>query len=295
MAKDNYYKTLGLEDYCDDEERIKEAYERLNRSRDELADDRVEKLDSAYEVLSDAGKKFLYDNDLKEDNDYTDRSTLVDISSDEGDGHSYLSDYSDEIGTIGYPEKKSSKGILKVLVIVIIVAVLIAAVSVFLNVRSGSKEVNEPAPEPVTEVDTGYEGLEEMYVSNGAVFVNPEDEAPCEITVRTSGTNDYYIYLKDLTHNGRNDTAFYVQGGEEATVNMALGSYQLYYASGDKWYGSKYKFGEKTVYATSDEVLEFTSSEENGQTYYDVWTIDLHPVENGNMTSDMISGDQFPG
>lgn len=70
---DNYYQILGLENFCEDEKMIKNAYrnqvkyfhpDAKNVSK-QIAEEKTKKLNVAYDVLSDANKKYQYDQQLR--------------------------------------------------------------------------------------------------------------------------------------------------------------------------------------------------------------------------------------
>lgn len=70
---ENYYKVLGLPDYCNDQDQIKKAYRTQvkyyhpdsKNVSPEIAEEQTRKINAAYDVLSDANKKAQYDNQLR--------------------------------------------------------------------------------------------------------------------------------------------------------------------------------------------------------------------------------------
>jgi len=85
----------------------------------------------------------------------------------------------------------------------------------------------------------------------------------------------------------------FVQAGAFAEVKVPIGSYEVRYASGDKWYGKEHLFGPTTAYSKADENFRF--SEEVTSTGYttDVWSITLYKVQNGNLSTSTIDSSQF--
>ena len=83
---------------------------------------------------------------------------------------------------------------------------------------------------------------------------------------------------------------FYIRGGESIELNLPLGIYEIYYATGKTWYGEEYLFGKDTVYHKCEGTFAFTESEED----YNGWIIELLPVENGDLATDIIDQSQFP-
>lgn len=70
---ENYYKLLGLPDYCEDQDQIKKAYRQQvkfyhpdsHNVSPEIAEEKTRKINAAYDVLSDPNKKYQYDNQLR--------------------------------------------------------------------------------------------------------------------------------------------------------------------------------------------------------------------------------------
>lgn len=81
----------------------------------------------------------------------------------------------------------------------------------------------------------------------------------------------------------------FVRGGERTRINVPLGSYQVKYASGDKWYGYEYLFGLSTNYSRAKEVFRFDFD----GTQYTGYTITLYQVANGNLQTESIPKSSF--
>ncbi|MEE0945038.1 MAG: Ig-like domain-containing protein [Clostridia bacterium] len=131
--------------------------------------------------------------------------------------------------------------------------------------------------------------LTPVYVRNGEVIVSPQRRGLPEVTVNAPNNADCYVYLKNI-YNSNNNVAFYVKSGSSATVNVPTGTYELYYATGETWYGQKYKFGKATSFYKSDNN---TILSENSR-YYDVVEFTLYAVSNGNMHTETIDETEFP-
>lgn len=123
---------------------------------------------------------------------------------------------------------------------------------------------------------------------NGHILSENGDERIAPLSIKTSGTGYYFIKLKDALTK---DTvlSFFLHGGKTADIDAPLGTYELYYTSGEEWYGTVDLFGEHTHYAKADELFEFY--EEDG--YVNGWTVTLYPVQNGNLSTSEISPDEF--
>lgn len=138
---------------------------------------------------------------------------------------------------------------------------------------------------------------EELYgivaVENGEILTEPLAEAVAPLTIKTSGAGGYYIRLEplgDLEAQLFNLMAFYVEGGNNAEVLVPLGTYEIYYATGETWFGETYYFGMNTQYYKCDETFEFTQDPQTVTGY----TLTLYPVTGGNMDTDPISKEDFP-
>lgn len=154
-----------------------------------------------------------------------------------------------------------------------------------------SKPKATPAPTPT---------LQPVTIQNGAIVKDTDLEKLAPFTVEASGASNYYVYLKCLNYlsgsstlpslSGKGDLSFYVASGKTADVLVPLGNYEVYYATGDTWYGADHKFGSSTKYYKCDSKFMFSRSLSG----YEGWTVTLYPVQNGNMETDKISAAAFP-
>ena len=143
---------------------------------------------------------------------------------------------------------------------------------------------------------------------NGRVFIQSSYSGTCPLTINADKKSDCYVYLEYVgpskqSREGRtriqgrlqeDDIAFYVSAGNSVEIDIPVGIYKFYYATGKNnvFYGTKYLFGEgnKTQYYLSDEKLEFWFD----GTYYNGHTITLYLVENGNFDTDPVKESDFP-
>lgn len=140
----------------------------------------------------------------------------------------------------------------------------------------------------ITESTT--EGLPAPYKpKNGQVFLKPRASALAPLTIETIGTGGYFFYLKNISDDNAN-MSFYVTAGKTVDVEVPLGTYIIYYATGSTWYGTDYLFGPGTVYRKFNGVFSFTSDSSG----YSGWTIQLQPVTDGNLDSEYINESEFP-
>lgn len=120
-------------------------------------------------------------------------------------------------------------------------------------------------------------------------FCNQKEKKIAPLEIETPKNRDCYFILKSKSTR-YNDMKFYGRAGLTVSLDVPLGEYELYYATGDTWYGTKHLFGEDTVYQKCDAVLEFTT--EDGY----VWghTLTLYSVSGGNMDTVKLSEEDFP-
>lgn len=179
--------------------------------------------------------------------------------------------------------------------IIITVAAVIACQSIYLIGRSSTKETsgstvkNSTAKQSYTTPPAANSLIEHDRPKNGYVFEHPAGDMVAPLTVKTSGTDDYYVALKHTTTSSKN-MSFYVRGGSTVTIDVPLGVYEIYYASGSAWYGKDDLFGTDTAYYKCEDVFPFTASGDG----YDGWTLTLYPVANGNLETDAIDPEEFP-
>lgn len=128
------------------------------------------------------------------------------------------------------------------------------------------------------------------YPENGAPLYNYCDpsERVAPLTIKTRGDDAYYVKLVSR-HNPNHWVAFFVRPNQTAEYLMPLGDFELRYASGRVWYGSKFFFGSDTVYSKANDILSFSLDGD----YYSGHTITLYPVSNGNMSTKEISEEYF--
>ncbi len=131
--------------------------------------------------------------------------------------------------------------------------------------------------------------LEPVFVQNGEMIISPQRQGSPEVTVNSPQESNCYVYLKNV-YNEKNDVSFYVGAGQSVTVNVPAGTYELYYATGETWYGEKYKFGKETNYSKADEYTTLSESYSS----YDIVEFTLYAVPNGNMHTENIDESEFP-
>ncbi len=121
-------------------------------------------------------------------------------------------------------------------------------------------------------------------------LISPKGKCEAPVTVHASKTASCYVYFKNDS-NSDNDFSIFVSKGDTAKVEAPLGNYTMYYASGDTWYGTDYKFGVGTSYYKADSNFKFYTS---GLYVYGT-EVTLYTVVGGNMEVTKINEWEFPG
>lgn len=123
---------------------------------------------------------------------------------------------------------------------------------------------------------------------SGEVLYHDQQDRVAPFTIETSGSGYYVVKLKDHI-SGVDVLCVFIHAGDTVDVDVPLGDFDLFYASGDVWYGLKCLFGDATVCSKSTSLFDF--SEIDG--YVSGWTVTLYPVYNGNMQTVSIGIDEF--
>lgn len=201
---------------------------------------------------------------------------------------------------------KSSRNLNAVCVILLIASVFLNAFLLLCRLPSGkSVSANSTPAEPsASDVKPPSEYAQEtpllpqynyipVPISNGQMIKEPPGEALAPLTVDTQAGKNYYIYLEPCLNPGilLSSMSFYIEGGKSADVLVPLGNYKLYYATGSVWYGESILFGEETACYECDDLFQFYEEEQS----YMGWTVKLYPQTSGNLDTDPIPIDEFPG
>lgn len=183
------------------------------------------------------------------------------------------------------------------------------------SVPQTSSSVTTPVVTPTvaTPAVTPTNAPAPVSVYNGKQFIVSAYEGTCPFEVKADSNSNFYIYLdyqyaatnsttaRELTISARalakrlnrpyeNDIAFYLAKGQSYEIDVPVGVYKLYYATGDIFYGTEELFGSTSKFYSSDDLLNFYSTSE----YYNGHTITLYSVTNGNFDTDNIPESKFP-
>lgn len=200
-------------------------------------------------------------------------------------------------------EKENKRKRQRTRIVVVILAVIIGlGLWVY---QTGLTDSNS-STKKTTSVTTQNTQLTPVSTYNGKIIIATEYVETCPFTVIADSNADYYIYLDyqrapTYSAEGRkakstaklpyeSDIAFIVKAGKQVSIDVPIGIYKLYYATGTTFYGSKELFGSKTSCYEADELLSFYLS----GNYYNGHTITLKSTYNGNFDTDKISESSFP-
>ncbi len=79
--------------------------------------------------------------------------------------------------------------------------------------------------------------------------------APFTILARNDGKH-YYLKLLNAS-NGSETLSAFLRSGSTYNEHVPIGKYELKYAVGETWYGTRWLFGPKTIFRKLDQVFEF--------------------------------------
>ena len=175
------------------------------------------------------------------------------------------------------------------------VLILLALVPVIFS--SDDEPADFPDPPASSEVGSSESdnggalvSLTPQLVRNGQIIEAPLSEGLAPLGVTTPTGKNCYVYLSSLEGSSYKNTGFYVEADQFAEVLVPLGLYEIYYATGDVWYGPDYLFGEDTRRYQCEGTFRFYDDGE----YYQGWTLELYLQDNGNMDSDPIDASDWP-
>ena len=117
---------------------------------------------------------------------------------------------------------------------------------------------------------------------NGEVLSGMEYKRCSKITITAQENVSYLVKLKNAFGDER--LSFYVRAGKTVTLGVPNEDMYVYFASGDKWYGTEYLFGVDTKYTKDEEIKEFSNSG---------WEYDLSPLNDGSFQATTIAPEEF--
>ena len=110
------------------------------------------------------------------------------------------------------------------------------------------------------------------------------------MTIATrSGGGHYFVKLRTVGTRELVAEVF-VREGQQASIKVPLGTYELTYATGRTWYGRKGDFfGPETRYAKADDTFTFRVDGNQILGY----TIELYLQSYGNLETESMSAREF--
>ena len=134
-------------------------------------------------------------------------------------------------------------------------------------------------------------GTVNYFISKSTVdnAINNQDYGPLSIKVPI-GSDNYYILLKKRS-GGSNSKylSIFIHPGKTVETKVPFGDYDLYYATGEIWYGEDYLFGPNTEFYQADNVFKFYLQGDHmiGS------TVELIKQQFGNLDTKSASADDF--
>ncbi|MEL7604349.1 MAG: hypothetical protein AAGU77_14420, partial [Bacillota bacterium] len=151
-------------------------------------------------------------------------------------------------------------------------AATVSAVAMTVESASPTATVTaRPTPTPFYQPVLSFPAGATVYYAKGDKLV------PLDIETSADSDRFYYVVLADAS-TGEKAVAVYIEAGQTIEIDVPLGKYKLYYASGTVWYGNVYLFGPDGTCSTSNTTFNFY---ERGSFYYG-HTVTLYPVSGEN-------------
>lgn len=128
---------------------------------------------------------------------------------------------------------------------------------------------------------------------NGAILQSPRTEKVAPFSVTAPADVDCLVHLYRNV-NSDMDIIMFIRAGKTAEINVPIGVYTLYYATGTEWNGidapDNMCFGLGTQWFTSPQKLSFSADDY----YYNGHSITLYTVPNGNFETNAVSVEELP-
>jgi hypothetical protein len=124
--------------------------------------------------------------------------------------------------------------------------------------------------------------------ANGKILISTNKSRIAPLTVIVKGDDSYFIKLSNVK-TGETDLAFFVSSNSTVDIDVPLGTYEVYYAAGTVWYGTKELFGSGTKYYKADDTFDFYQDSTSVYGY----TLELYRQAGGNLGYESLSPDEF--
>lgn len=189
-------------------------------------------------------------------------------------------------GNIIYSKQKK-RPVARWLIVLVVLFGIIAAFAILSSSQTSNPPANDAASAPSPSFDVPE-------ASPRPNFSTTESEsgrflAPLDITV-PDGDNYYYIVLISKHDNSVGMTIFMHPGSQHEFL-APIGTYDIYVASGEKWYGYKHLFGPDGSYSKLDSTFRFSEDSEG----YNGHALELEEQVGGNLESTDLNYGTFFG
>lgn len=298
----NYYDVLGVPQSASQEEiraaylaQIKYFHPDVFPENPEIAKLKTLQLNEAYAVLHNLDRRAQYDWILNREAEAKappppppspPPQTNTSAGTNSSNYHSHSRD------------RSKSEVIIRSLLGIAVVVVFSCVVAVFSGKNTPEQSTSNDSPtvsqvEQKADPDDSQAGgklvpIPDSLPENGQIFYENGWDRVAPFRVVTRGGDNFFVKLKNIS--GTEDIlTFFVRAGESVDIDVPLGTYTLYYATGETWYGESTLFGEKTIYSKADDLFDFY--EEDG--YVNGWTVELYLQSNGNLSTVSIDPDEF--
>ncbi|MGZ8926941.1 MAG: J domain-containing protein, partial [Methylobacter sp.] len=143
--------------------------------------------------------------------------------------------------------------------------------------------------QPIPQSVPVFNQPEQPLPQSGANNANFRDGvAPLKIRTSFVGGYHYFVKIVNLL-NSQPIGAYFIRSGETIELKVPLGTYEIRYASGAKWYGLDYLFGSDTTYNKADSTFNFSFDGYQ----YSGYTKELIMQQNGNLRTSAIMPNQW--
>lgn len=130
----------------------------------------------------------------------------------------------------------------------------------------------------------------DSYPENGSIIIGTSKDRLAPLTVETDSNSNSAYYVKLVEQStGLTDLSFFVCPGQTVDIDVPLGDYTVYYATGLHWYDYNDLFGDTTVCYKMDDLFCFYYQDG----YYNGYTLSLYNVPDGNLSYQEIDSDLF--
>ena len=129
---------------------------------------------------------------------------------------------------------------------------------------------------------------EKKLPENGNIQTFTSTNKIARFIIKSSGDSHYLIKIVESLSKKTVMTIF-VHKNSDITVYVPLGDYEIKFASGKKWFGYEYLFGDETSYGKFDKNFHFYQLGQQIKGY----SITLYEVHDGNLSIKRIDASEF--